>query len=51
LAFHRILIFLSVVSASVASPQQLDANVRNKIDSLPFLLKDSVNAFNTKLFR
>jgi hypothetical protein len=25
--------------------------VRAKIDSLPFLLKDSVNSFNTKLFK
>jgi serpin B len=34
-----------------AAPQSLDPNVRAKIDSTPFLLKDSVNEFNSKLFK
>ena len=34
-----------------AVPQKIDVNVRSKIDSLPFLLRDSVNAFNNKMFQ
>ena len=47
------LVCLSFVAVVVvkAGPQSLDPNVREKIDSTPFLLKDSVNDFNSKMFK
>jgi len=50
---NKMRIFVAVLLVAVVGsmPQNLNENVREKIDSLPFLLKDSVNAFNSKLFK
>lgn len=47
----RIFVAVLLVAVVGSMPQNLNENVREKIDSLPFLLKDSVNAFNSKLFK
>ena len=47
----KVLVAILLVSVVSCLPRALDQNVREKIDSLPFLLKDSVNTFNSKLFK
>ena len=47
----KVLVAILLVSVVRCLPRALDQNVREKIDSLPFLLKDSVNTFNSKLFK